>query len=201
MRLGQPFIGTTRCMEYRRHIGGLKRAIQSAARFAGRDRQPEAGRAEALQRSICRAEELHLVITGYVVVAIALGKLRIPIARQIGEQIGQRVVQSQADNVPRLLVTGDLQLEVGRCSLQRFSDMAGRIHHRPIPIENQQIEAFAHLVLGCGRRLFAGIELAQIALQLLGKWRRNLYPLAAHGMFELHALRVQKHTLESLLLQ
>lgn len=85
-------------------------------------------------------EQRNLRILREVMPSVVVGKPRVILFRQIGEQGSKRLAQPQADDVAGLGAARHRQSHIPAGSLDTGGDDAGGIHEGTVPIEDQEIE-------------------------------------------------------------
>ena len=136
--------------------------VEADPGLAGGHAEPVVARLQRLQHRQRAVEQDDLVEARPVVVAIALAELAVPLLRQLRGGMAQRVGQAEADDVARVAVARDRRADVGACRLDAARDQPGRVEQRPVPVEDDQVEAarrhrvFFHA--GGAQRRPAGLE-------------------------------------------
>ena len=175
MRLARRFLAAARRMKYRRETGFCQRSIETATAFARGDRQVVTADVQVAQQIFGAVEQRSRRIANAEMVPVALGDARIQRRVNVRQDMRQRVMQSQPDDVARALIRRHRQTEIGASSLQRRGDDRCRVHERPVPIEHQQIEALRHVLSAKSCRKFAssaGSGASTVSFAPLEGWRK-----------------------------
>jgi hypothetical protein len=99
---------------------------------------PGLERPQHLQRAL---EQTEFVLRGHVMLAIAQAKFRVAFRRQAGDGMLQRIVQTQADDIGCLGITGGRHANVAASLLDAAHDQRRRVKQGAVPIEGDQVEA------------------------------------------------------------
>src|SRR5437763_12838734 len=72
---------------------------------------------------------------------VALAELAIPLARQLGRRVLQRLDEPEADHIARIGVARHGGAEIGARGLDAARDERGRIEERAVPVEDDELVA------------------------------------------------------------
>ena len=73
--------------------------------------------------------------------AIAVGKLAVPVFRNVGSGVTQGVGQAEADHVARVAIARHGCTDIGARRLDATRDQARRVEEGAVPVEDDQVEA------------------------------------------------------------
>jgi hypothetical protein len=146
MGLGEALVGAARGLEPRAQAGEVEHPFEAAPRLARGHREPPPAAVEVGEHLADAFVERHLALAREEVVAIALGETPAPLLVERGGDMVEGVGEAQADHEARVALARDRDADVAARVLQARRDDAGRIHQRPVPIENHELVAHLRLL-------------------------------------------------------
>jgi|GEM_PF-4422244 len=169
--LGAGFVSCAGAIEHVAQLHVLQRFVQALAALAGGHGQPVLPRLEHGQHLQRALEQAELVLTGEVVVAVAQSQLGHACRIQGWGDMGQRIVQAQADHVGRRLARGHRQAQVGAGGLDAAGDQGGRVEQGAIPVEHDEIELAGAVGVHGGHRQVGRLGMGQESQRLAAQAR------------------------------